>query len=157
MARFVSLQQLVDEGHAESPSAMLLAAVDRGLALGLTGGGILGVRVSAADKLRQERREHEARVARQAELAREAAQDAKVEALVARQREAEFRDRQRSLEAEVGPLFAIADAWRKAAATRPDVYLTVEQQAELAAREPSLEELEDFAREEFGYGLDPVS
>jgi hypothetical protein len=77
--------------------------------------------------------------------------------LVAQEKQARLQERQRRLESEVGPLWALADAWRKAEGLRPGVYVSVHEQAALTRRAPTLDELEQFAAREYSFELDVAS
>jgi len=151
MARYVPLATLAAEGFAASPSAMFLQALDDGLPLGLDAKGNMCLFASSADRMRQERRELQERAARESELRRQAQQDAEVAAVVARERAAQVRDRERRLEELTGlSLAQLEGAMRSEPLNRPGAVFTLADRDVVYNRDITLDDLEAFAAEWYG-------
>jgi hypothetical protein len=155
MARFVTLVQMAQEGHAPSAFEMLRVVVDRGFALALDQRGRLCLEASAADRLRQEKREQQA--LEQFEAERAAAerlrerQDAEVAAALAQERQHALRDRERRLEAATGvPLWQLEAQLRREIALEPGVMRTVDEHDRVTRAELTLDDLERLVADRFG-------
>jgi len=155
MARYVTFVQLAQEGHAESPFEMLRIAVDRGLALALDQKGRLCLPASVADKLRQERRERQARETFEREhtaaLRQRQREEAEVAAVVQQERLQQVKDRERRLVERTGAsLAAIEGELRRQRWMRPGTGGSLAELDRISSADISLTDLEVFVEQTYG-------